>query len=128
MYNVYIEGIYILVCTVPNVVETLQNTASDLMEKQNNSTNKSASVSSTIVFVFVIALSTYHLLLLSVMRFYAIKFPLRYKQLKKATGVKIVIAAWALSLLVALLPGKLFFNIIKLRVACNICIDLFPYE
>ena len=64
-------------------------------------------MSSCITFIFVIALSTYNLLLLSVMRFYAIKFPLRYKQLKKANGVKILVLAWFISLLVALLPRKL---------------------
>lgn len=100
---------------MPNVFETLYNTPSHLMDKQKQSTNSPKALSSTIIFIFVIALSTYHLLLLSVMRFYAIKFPLRYKQLKKANGVKILVAAWCTALLVALLPRKCAFSIMPVH-------------
>ena len=104
------QGVQLLVVALYNFHETIYNTAAYLDNRQLHLTGSPKAVAGGLIFLLTITSSLYHLTFMSGQRFYAIKWPLKYRINDKTSVIAGLLAVWMLSILSASVPGEQFFK------------------
>ena len=101
----HLLGIFLLAASVRNAIWMWFSTVEELRDNQIN-TPKSSKLES-VSFHFLISLSTYHLLWMSVQRYLAIKYPVQIQKIGKWHTLMAIILTWTLSLFASFSMCKL---------------------
>ena len=100
------QGVQLLVAFLYNFNETIYNTAAYLDNRQLHLRGSPKAVAGGSFFLLTITSSLYHLTFMSGQRFYAIKWPLKYRMNDRISVRAGLLAIWILSILSATVPGE----------------------
>jgi len=100
------QGFQLLVVALYNFHETIYNDIGYLDNRQLHLRGSPKAVAGGLFFLLTVTSSLYHLAFMSGQRFYAIKWPLKYRINNKTSVPAGLLAVWMLSILSASVPGE----------------------
>lgn len=105
-------GIQIFLVTLPNFLWTMNANSSQIAEAQLKLCGSLKAVIGGYLLIVIYTSSLYHLLLISIQRFTAIKWPVLYRISGNRSTFRALFCVWLKSLIVGSIPGMQFCKLL----------------